>query len=136
MNSLEKDLISASSKFDDLRVLKENIQRERDTLRSDIIKQNNTASDLRHTIMMQTITIDNLHMDVNKLNVKLDEAKINISKAIRERDEMAQEMETLNEKIEYLQGKYYFITSLDSLYKETTLARVHVLTMYFVSSLK
>ena len=104
MNSLEKDLMSAASKFDDLRILKENVQRERDTLRSDIIKQNNTASDLRHTIMMQSNTVDNLHLDVNKLNVKLDEAKINISKAVRDRDEMAQEMESLNEKIDYLQG--------------------------------
>lgn len=81
------------------------MQRERDNLRSDMLKLSNQIADLRHTIMMQSNTIDILHLDINKLNVKLDEAKINITKAEKERDEMAQEVETLHERIEYYQGK-------------------------------
>ncbi|GBO99030.1 Lateral signaling target protein 2 homolog [Eumeta japonica] len=80
-NSLEKDLLNSVHKFEDLRRLKDNMQRERDTLRSDIIKLNNQIADLRHTIMMQNNNIDNLRLDINKLNVRLDEAKINIGKA-------------------------------------------------------
>ncbi|XP_013101753.2 cilia- and flagella-associated protein 58 [Stomoxys calcitrans] len=102
-NSLEKDLLNSAQKFDDLRRLKENIQRERNSLKSDITKLNHQIADLQHTIMMQSNTIDSLRLDINKLNVKVDEAKINIAKAEKERNEMAQEVETLHEKIEYYQ---------------------------------
>lgn len=105
-NSLEKDLLNSAQKFDELRRLKDNVQRERDNLRSDVVKLNNQIADLRHTIMMQSNTMDGLRLDINRLNVKVDEAKINVSKAEKERDEMAQEVETLHEKIEYYQGEY------------------------------
>lgn len=104
-NSLEKDLLNAAHKYEDLRRLKENMQRERDTLRSDIVKLNNQIANLRHTIMMQNNNIDNLRLDINKLNVKLDEAKISISKAEKQRDEMAKEVDALHERIENYQGK-------------------------------
>lgn len=103
---MEKDLLNSTYKFDELRRVKENMQHERDALRSDIVKLNNQIADLKHTIMMQTINIDGLQLDINKLNVKLDEAHISVSKAEKERHEMEQEVETLHERIEYQQGMY------------------------------
>lgn len=105
INALEKDVLNSTYKFDELRRVKENLQHEREALRSEIVKLNNQIADLKHTIMMQTINIDGLQLDINKLNVKLDEARINVSKSEKERDEMAQEVETLHERIEYQQGK-------------------------------
>ncbi|XP_067624478.1 cilia- and flagella-associated protein 58-like [Eurosta solidaginis] len=102
-NALEKDLLNSNFKFEDMRRLKENMQHERDALRSDIVKLNNIIADHKHSIMLQSINIDSLQMDINKLNVKLDEARINVSKSEKERDEMAQEVETLHERIEYQQ---------------------------------
>uniref|UniRef100_A0A1A9VFT5 Cilia- and flagella-associated protein 58 central coiled coil domain-containing protein n=1 Tax=Glossina austeni TaxID=7395 RepID=A0A1A9VFT5_GLOAU len=103
VNSLEKGIMISSQKYEELRRLKDNVTRERDNLRSDIVKLNNQIADLKHTIVIQSNNIDNLHLDINKLNVKLDEAKVNVSKAEKERGEMAQEVETLHEKIEYFQ---------------------------------
>uniref|UniRef100_A0A1B0GE22 Uncharacterized protein n=1 Tax=Glossina morsitans morsitans TaxID=37546 RepID=A0A1B0GE22_GLOMM len=94
----------SGQKYDELRRLKDNVTRERDNLRSDIVKLNNQIADLKRTIVIQINNIDNLHLDIKKLNIKLDEAKVNVSKAEKERGEMAQEMETLHEKIEYFQG--------------------------------
>lgn len=110
INALEKDLLNSTYKFDELRRVKENLQHEREALRSEIIKLNNQIADLKHTIMMQTINIDGLQLDINKLNVKLDEARINVSKSEKERDEMAQEVETLHERIEYQQGKRFWFS--------------------------
>ncbi|XP_055905296.1 cilia- and flagella-associated protein 58 [Eupeodes corollae] len=104
-NALEKDLLSSAQKMEDLRRLKDYVTRERDGLRSDIAKLNNNLSDQRHTNMMQSNKIDNLNLDIQKLNVKLDEAKINISKAEKERDGMAQEVESQRERIENLQDQ-------------------------------
>uniref|UniRef100_A0A1B0FI93 Cilia- and flagella-associated protein 58 central coiled coil domain-containing protein n=1 Tax=Glossina morsitans morsitans TaxID=37546 RepID=A0A1B0FI93_GLOMM len=103
VNSLEKGIMISGQRYDELRRLKDNVTRERDNLRSDIVKLNNQIADLKHTIVIQINNIDNLHLDINKLNIKLDEAKVNVSKAEKERGEMAQEMETLHEKIEYFQ---------------------------------
>ncbi|KQS48861.1 uncharacterized protein Dere_GG26664, partial [Drosophila erecta] len=105
INSLEKDVLNANGRTDDIRRIKETLQRERDSLRSDIIKLNNTMADLKHDMMLKANMISSLNLDMNKLNVKLDEAYILKSKAEKERDEMAQEMETLHERIENYQGK-------------------------------
>lgn len=81
------------------------MQKERDSLRSEIIKINNTIADLRHDMMLKVNMISSLNLDLNKLNVRLDEAYILKAKSEKERDEMAQEMETLHERIESYQGK-------------------------------
>ncbi|XP_030370286.1 cilia- and flagella-associated protein 58 [Scaptodrosophila lebanonensis] len=111
INSLEKDVVNANGRADDIRRVKETVQRERDSLRSDIIKLNNTMADFKHDMMLKTNMISSLQMDVNKLNVKLDEAYILKSKAERERDEMAQEMETLHERIENYQDQIHLKTN-------------------------
>lgn len=96
--------------MEDLRRLKDYVTRERDSLRSDIVKLNNLLGDQKHVNMMLGIKIDNLHLDIQKLNVKLDEARINVSKAEKERDEMAQEVESQHERIEILQEQIQFKT--------------------------
>uniref|UniRef100_A0A1A9ZZ18 Uncharacterized protein n=1 Tax=Glossina pallidipes TaxID=7398 RepID=A0A1A9ZZ18_GLOPL len=103
VNSLEKGIMISGQTYDEVRRLKDNVTRERDNLRSDIVELNNQIADLKHTIVIQSNNIDNLHLDINKLNIKLDDAKVNASKAEKGRGEMAQEMETLHEKIEYFQ---------------------------------
>nr|XP_002060351.3 protein Hook homolog 3 [Drosophila virilis] len=105
INSLEKDVLNASGRADDIRRIKDSLQKERDSLRSEIIKLNNSIADLRHDMMLKTNMISSLNLDLNKLNIRLDEAYILKSKAEKERDEMAQEMETLHERIESYQGK-------------------------------
>lgn len=57
---------------------------------------------------MKTNMISSLNLDINKLNVRLDEAYILKAKAEKERDEMAQETETLHERIENYQGEFTF----------------------------
>nr|DAA06426.1 TPA_inf: occludin-related Y protein [Drosophila erecta] len=111
INSLEKDVLNANGRTDDIRRIKETLQRERDSLRSDIIKLNNTMADLKHDMMLKANMISSLNLDMNKLNVKLDEAYILKSKAEKERDEMAQEMETLHERIENYQDQISLKTS-------------------------
>lgn len=74
-------------------------------MRSDTLKLNNLLADLRHDMIMKTNIISGLNLDINKLNVKLDEAYVLKAKSEKERDEMAQEMETLHERIENYQGK-------------------------------
>lgn len=103
--------MNANGRTDDIRRIKETLQRERDSLRSDIIKLNNTMADLKHDMMLKANMISSLNLDMNKLNVKLDEAYILKSKAEKERDEMAQEMETLHERIENYQGMFTLLTS-------------------------
>ncbi|EDW58310.2 uncharacterized protein Dvir_GJ22495, partial [Drosophila virilis] len=103
INSLEKDVLNASGRADDIRRIKDSLQKERDSLRSEIIKLNNSIADLRHDMMLKTNMISSLNLDLNKLNIRLDEAYILKSKAEKERDEMAQEMETLHERIESYQ---------------------------------
>lgn len=105
INSLEKDVLTAIGRADDIRRVKEALQKERDSLRSEIIKLNNTIADLRHDMMLKINMISSLNLDLNKLNVRLDEAYIMKAKSEKERDEMAQEMETLHERIENYQGK-------------------------------
>lgn len=105
INSLEKDVLTAIGRADDIRRVKETLQKERDSLRSEIIKLNNTIADLRHDMMLKINMISSLNLDLNKLNVRLDEAYILKAKSEKERDEMAQEMETLHERIESYQGK-------------------------------
>ncbi|XP_037943974.1 cilia- and flagella-associated protein 58-like [Teleopsis dalmanni] len=111
INALEKSIITSGHTYEELRQVKDNILRERDVLRSDIIKTNNIMADLRHQIMVQSNTMDALRLDINKFNVKLDEAKINVLKAERERDEISQEMESLQERIEYLQEQVQLKTN-------------------------
>ncbi|KRF97430.1 uncharacterized protein Dwil_GK28013, partial [Drosophila willistoni] len=103
INSLEKDILNANGRTDDIRRIKDSLQRERDSLRSDIIKLNNTMADFKHDMMLKGNMISSLNLDMNKMNIKLDEAYILKSKAEKERDEMAQEMETLHERIENYQ---------------------------------
>lgn len=76
-------------------------------MRSDTLKLNNLLADLRHDMIMKTNIISGLNLDINKLNVKLDEAYVLKAKSEKERDEMAQEMETLHERIENYQGKHH-----------------------------
>ncbi|XP_033237219.1 cilia- and flagella-associated protein 58 isoform X1 [Drosophila pseudoobscura] len=111
INSLEKDVLNANGRTDDIRRIKETLQRERDSLRSDIIKLSNTMADFKHDMMLKANMISSLNLDINKLNVKLDEAYILKSKAEKERDEMAQEMETLHERIENYQDQISLKTS-------------------------
>nr|DAA06424.1 TPA_inf: occludin-related Y protein [Drosophila willistoni] len=105
INSLEKDILNANGRTDDIRRIKDSLQRERDSLRSDIIKLNNTMADFKHDMMLKGNMISSLNLDMNKMNIKLDEAYILKSKAEKERDEMAQEMETLHERIENYQDQ-------------------------------
>lgn len=101
---MEKDLLQSAHKSEELRRLKDFATRERDNLRRDVAKLNNVMSDLRHTNMMKSNTLDGLHLDIQKLNIKLDEARIQIGKAEKERDETAQQVESLHERIDYMQG--------------------------------
>lgn len=105
INSLEKDVLTAVGRADDIRRVKDSLQKERDSLRSDVLKLNNQIADLKHDMMMKTNIISGLNLDINKLNVRLDEAYILKAKSEKERDEMAQEMETLHERIENYQGE-------------------------------
>ncbi|XP_070144445.1 cilia- and flagella-associated protein 58 [Drosophila kikkawai] len=111
INSLEKDVLNANGRTDEVFRVKETLQRERDSLRSNIIKLNNSMADLKHDMMLKANMISSLNLDINKLNVKLDEAYILKSKAEKERDEMAQEMETLHERIENYQDQISLKTS-------------------------
>lgn len=105
INSLEKDVLTHIGRADDIRRVKETLQKERDSLRSDVLKLSNQIADLRHDMMMKSNMISSLNLDINKLNVRLDEAYIAKAKSEKERDEMAQEMETLHERIENYQGE-------------------------------
>nr|DAA06421.1 TPA_inf: occludin-related Y protein [Drosophila grimshawi] len=105
INSLEKEVLNASGRAEDMRRIKDSLQKERDSLRSEIIKLNNFIADLRHDLTLKTNIISSLNLDLNKLNIRLDEAYILKSKAEKERDEMAQEMETLYERIENYQDQ-------------------------------
>lgn len=120
INSLEKDVLTAVGRADDIRRVKDSLQKERDSLRSDVLKLNNQIADLKHDMMMKTNIISGLNLDINKLNVRLDEAYILKAKSEKERDEMAQEMETLHERIENYQGEQKMLYIAQSFIVYTT----------------
>lgn len=117
MNNFEKDIMSAAVKYEELRLSKDNVVRERDRLRSDLAKLNNSMAELKHKMLLMSISIDNLKFDIEKRNKMVEESKRLVALAEKERDEQAQIVESLQEKIESLnedvQAKSDHITELN-----------------------
>lgn len=102
MHNLDKDILTAALKYEELRLSKDNVTRERDRLRSDLAKLNNNMAELKHKMLLMSISIDNLKLDVEKRDKMVEESKRLVELAEKERDEQAQIVESLQEKIESL----------------------------------
>ncbi|XP_030370786.1 cilia- and flagella-associated protein 58 [Scaptodrosophila lebanonensis] len=101
--TLEKKLAQSLAQLDDMTHMKDDIFKSREKLRLDYTRMSDLVASMKHDAVVQRNSMQGLQNEYDRANKKLDEKEQYIQKLNKEKHELIQESNDLNDKIETLE---------------------------------
>ncbi|SPP80570.1 cilia- and flagella-associated protein 58 [Drosophila guanche] len=118
IRALEKKQAMTMAKLEEVTHQKDDIVRTRGKLQLEIVRVNDVAAGLRHGIAALRTQIQDVNMDLTRVNKKLDEKELDVHRIAREKREVAVELNEAQKKIEKIEESLHIKTERLELIQE------------------
>ncbi|XP_022229509.1 cilia- and flagella-associated protein 58 isoform X2 [Drosophila obscura] len=103
IKALEKKQSMTMAKLDEVTHQKDDISRARGKLQLEIVRINDVAAGLRHGMVTLRAQIQDVNLDLSRVNKKLDEKELAVQRMAREKRELVVELNDAHKKIENIE---------------------------------